>query len=53
MERKTPNGQVLMEFLVLLISFVCLYAVIRFNSDELERSVDLKKTKFYRWESGR
>lgn len=44
MARKTSSGQVLIEFLVLFLALVCLYSIISY------RSVDLEKTKKYRWE---
>lgn len=45
MVRKNKNGQALIEFLVLVICLVCLYSVIRY------KSLDLHKTKRYRWEN--
>lgn len=44
MERKTQNGQVMIEFIVLAICLSCLFAIIRY------KSIDLNKTKNYRWE---
>lgn len=44
MGRKTDSGQVLIEFLVLLICLGCLYSVIRY------KAVELHKTKQFRWE---
>lgn len=41
---KNPSGQILTEFLVLLICLICLFSVIRY------KTIDLEKTKTLRWE---
>jgi len=45
MGRKTHSGQVLIEFLILLVCLGCLYSVIRY------KAVDLGKAKHFRWEN--
>lgn len=44
MDRKTSSGQILIEFMVLIICLGCLYSIIHY------KHIDLNKTKASRWD---